>query len=185
LWRRALGRILAFHATEVVVYRHQCPVSLPSPVEIVEVDEQRLPDVRSMDSDAMIGQFRDFLARGDRGFYGYDGGVVVHRAWVTFGPRAIATWHRFGRIRLAAGHAYVHYCETAPTHRGRGIYSAALSHIVRTLKAERAEPILISTTADHAISRRGIERAGFVEAQRVQVRVAFGLDFSHAAGILP
>ena len=103
---------------------------------------------------------------------------------MTFGPRTIATWHRFGRIHLADGHAYIHYCETAPTHRGRGIYSAALSHIVRTLEAEGADHCFISTTADHAVSRRGIERAGFAEVQRVQVRVAFGLDFSHGGGAL-
>src|SRR5262245_15959176 len=175
---RILRRLSTFHTVECIVFRHQNAVEIPVAAELAEVTPDNVEDARSMDSPSKIEEFRSFLARGDRGWYAYLGGRVVHRSWLVRGPATMRLWHRFGAWPVAAGEAYLHYCETSPEARGHGIYPAALSHIAR---GSSFRNLFIATELANQASRRGIEKAGFVERARVTVRVAFGIGWQGVA----
>jgi RimJ/RimL family protein N-acetyltransferase len=84
-------------------------------------------------------------------------------------------WSRHGTWAIGPEEAYVHYCETSPEARGRGLYPAVLGHIAR----ERSDlaALYIACESENLASRRGIEKAGFAEIAHVTVRVLFGLGF--------
>lgn len=87
-------------------------------------------------------------------------GKAVHRSLVQFegyasmegDPRA---------FRLRAREAYVHYCLTAPEHRGRSVYPHALQTILRTELAGEVSRVWIACARANQNSVRGILKAGF------------------------
>ena len=169
---RVLRRVLTFRSVVSIVYRHQQSLTVSSPVELRDVTPANVDDARAIDPPHRVEEFRRFLARGDRGVYGYLGGRMVHRSWLVRGPTVMTLWSRFGAWPVAAGAAYIHYCETAPDARGRNIYPAALIHLARD---SGAGDLFIATEEANAASRRGIEKAGFVEIAHITLRVAFGI----------
>jgi ribosomal protein S18 acetylase RimI-like enzyme len=172
---KKLGRRLGtFRRVGVLIAEHHKTVEVDAPVTIVPVDAARVADARTMDSDARIEEFRAFLKRGDRGFYAYRDHQVVNRAWVMVGPGSCDLWHGYGRLVIPAGSAYVHYCETAATARGLGIYPAVLAHVARALKEESIRTVRISTTENNLASLRGIARAGYRIVRRVEIRIVAG-----------
>lgn len=168
---RALRRFLTFRTVVCIVYRHARPVA-SADADIRAVTSVNVEDARSMEPPERIDQFRSFLARGDRGWYAYLDGRVVHRSWLVRGPTVMRLWSRFGAWPIPDGAAYLHYCETAPEARGHGIYPAVLSHAARD---SGAREVYISTEEGNVASRRGIEKAGFAEIARATVYVAFGV----------
>lgn len=127
-----------------------------------------------MESQARIEEFRSFLARGDLGFYGYVEGRVVHRAWVRPGPVRVPTWHSFAPLDIGENEAWIHYCETAPEARGKGIYPAVLGEVVARLRKAGTTRCTIGTEASNLASRRGIEKAGFEPWCTLRIVVLFG-----------
>jgi GNAT superfamily N-acetyltransferase len=150
--------------------------------ELRAVTTDSVADAASMDGPERVAEFRQFLARGDRGYYGYRSGKVVHRSWLVHGPAVMRLWRSFGQWPVAGGEAYIHYCETAPVARGLGFYPAALSRIAADARAEGIRALFITTESGNQASRRGIEKAGFAEIARVIVRVRFGVGMQHVMG---
>lgn len=65
-------------------------------------------------------------------------------------------------LRLPANSATLYDFYTAPAFRGRGLYSAAIDHILADAFADPSlEFAYISVLADNLPSRKVIERAGF------------------------
>jgi L-amino acid N-acyltransferase YncA len=159
------------------VYRYERFEHVATDAEIRRVTPKTVGDARSMDTPERIAEFEAFLARGDRGYYGYVSGRVVHRSWVVRGPAVMRLWRHFGAWPVGPRGAYVHYCETAPEARGHGLYPATLSLIATDLAVEGVQGLFIATEAENDASRRGIEKAGFVACARVVVRVIFGFGF--------
>jgi L-amino acid N-acyltransferase YncA len=174
-----LERLSTFRTVPCVVYRHGHATDVPCDAEIRVVTAASVTDARSMDTPERIAEFQQFLARGDQGYYGYVAGRVVHRSWLVRGPAVMRLWRRFGAWPVAAGEAYVHYCETSPEARGHGLYPAALSRIAKDAAAEGIRALFITTERDNQPSRRGIEKAGFAECASVTVRVLFGMGVQH------
>jgi L-amino acid N-acyltransferase YncA len=179
---RLLKRLSTFRTVPCIVYRHKQLHELAAGGEIRGVTMDSAADALSMDPPGRIEEFRRFLARGDRGYYGYVSGKVVHRSWLVKGPAIMPLWRRFGAWPVAAGEAYVHYCETSPEARGRGFYPAALSRIAHDAQAEGIRALFIATEKDNHASRRGIEKAGFAEIAYVVVRVMFGVGSQRVTG---
>jgi len=65
------------------------------------------------------------------------------------------------RIKLLPGEAYVWDCETAPDHRGKGLYSALLIYILNELRTQNITRAWIGADLDNIPSQKGIARAGF------------------------
>jgi RimJ/RimL family protein N-acetyltransferase len=141
-------------------------------VDIRAVTETNVEDARVFDPPKRLDEFRAFLARGDRGWYGYVDGRWVHRSWLVHGPAVMRLWAGYGTWPVPDRGAYIHYCETTPEARGRGIYPAVLNHIARETGSH---DLYITTDVGNTASRRGIEKAGFAEYARVRVSVRFGV----------
>lgn len=175
-----LRRLSTFRAIDCVVYRHEHLTEVPSPVEIRPVTSDNVEDARVFDPPRRIDEFRAFLARGDRGYYGYLDGRWVHRSWLVHGPAVMRLWAGFGAWPIPAGAAFLHYCETLVEARGRNIYPAVLSHAVSHARERGVHDVFITTEVANTSSRRGIEKAGFVECARVRVSVRFGMGSQRA-----
>ncbi len=177
---RMLRRATVFRRAVVIIYRHENDVVPTSPVEIPKleirpVDASNVTDVLAMEPEERVVEFRRFLEQGDRGYYAYLDGRVVHRAWVQEGPRNAHLWHGHGDHLLGPGDAFIHYCETAVEARGRGIYPAVLRRVVADARRRGIRTITIATDLDNIASRHGIEKAGFTEFQRVMIEIRFGI----------
>lgn len=166
-----------FENVTVIVYRHRHVREATAPVRIIPVTIDNVADALSMESPDRIAEFQSFLQRGDLGYYAYQNDRVVHRAWARLGPVVMPTYLGFGRLKISAEDGYVHYCKTSSDARGGGIYPAVLHHIVMDLKWRSAHEVFIATTADNAASVRGIEKVGFVEAERHEIRIVAGIGF--------
>jgi hypothetical protein len=86
---------------------------------------------------------------------------VVHRSLVQ--TRGTARMEGDPRaFRLNGANVYIHYCYTAPQHRGKGLYSTMLRHIANAnaLQTEVKEVLIACRSENHA-SIRGIRSAGF------------------------
>jgi len=165
-----------------VVYRYERFEPVKTDADIRRVTPKTVGDARTMDPPERIAEFETFLARGDRGYYAYVAGRVVHRSWVVRGPAVMRLWRRFGAWPIGPRGAYVHYCETAPEARGHRLYPATLSLIATDLAVEGVQGLFIATESGNDASRRGIEKAGFVACARVLVRVFFGFGFQKVIG---
>ncbi len=178
---RALARFATFGRVVVLLYRHERPATPATAAEIHRVDAGNVDDASAMEAPGQVAEFHRFLERGDVGYYGYVGGRVVHRSWVRRGPLAVPLWHAWGRLALAPDDAYIHYCATDPAARGMGIYPAVLARAVSDAREAGARTIFIFTELENAPSRRGIEKAGFVEHRRYDIQVRFGIGTQHVS----
>jgi hypothetical protein len=169
---------MTFGSVTVIVYHHRYVHEAFAQVRIVPVTMDNVGDALSMESPDRIAEFQSFLERGDLGYYAYQNDRVVHRAWVRHGPVVMPAHLGYGRLKIAAEDAYVHYCETSSDARGGGIYPAVLHHIVMDLKGRSAREVIIATSAENLASGRGIEKAGFVETERHEIRIVAGLGFT-------
>lgn len=170
-------RAATFRHGEIILFKHDHDRSYPvnSLLDVRRVSPGNVTNVSTMDTPATVALFRDFLELGDWGYYACLDGRVVHRSWVKFPPQSVATWYRYAPFQLRGGQAFIHYCRTSETAKGKGIYPTVLSKIAADCYTSGVKEVWTATTADNHASQRGIEKAGFVEVERKRVRVFFGL----------
>lgn len=161
----------------VLLYKYQSSKVLgpQSGCVVREITPETVSDALSMESDSMVGQFRTFLYQGHRGFFAYRDGLVVHRSWCVIGPATVTTWFEYAPLTLPASAAYLHYCATAPSCRGLGVYPMVLSQIVSVLASEGIEDVYVATDVDNVASQRGIVKAGFTLISKTGVTVIAGV----------
>ena len=124
--------------------------------------QANLADILNFQPARYVEVFRDFLALGDKGYYTYLDGQCVHRSWVKSNEQVVYP-HWAYPMKLQPNQHFIHYCETAPQARGKGIYPAVLSKIVDDFK-HKGE-ILMSINAKNTASIKGAQKAGFVERE--------------------
>lgn len=172
---------LKFYNDIVITYKHPGTVdhklvhSDPA-IDIVKVTNNNVEDALNYEPYFKVQKFKQFLASGDRGYYAYLNGAFAHRSWVTFGPKTVRQWYFFCPLELKEDEAYIHYCETVPFARGRGIYPIVLNKIVKDLHGQ-ASNVYISTIESNIASRKGIKKAGFIEIRRQRVIGVFGMQY--------
>lgn len=145
-----------------------------SGMDIRSVNNSNLNDVLSFQPSSYLEVFKNFLVLGDQGYYAYFDGQCVHRSWVKSNEQVVYP-HWAYPMKLMPNQYFIHYCETAPSARGKGVYPAVLSKIVKDCK-DNGE-ILMSINAKNTASIKGSQKAGFVERERVKVLVIFGIKF--------
>lgn len=144
-----------------------------SPAKIVQTNYNNLVDILTFQDSKYLKIFRNFLDNGDKGYFAYLNGKCVHRSWIQFGEKEVEV-HRFLKRKIKKDEAFIHYCETAPEARGKNIYPAVLSRIVNDFKG-KYKNIYISTNINNLASRRGIEKAGFKEIEKIRIIVILGI----------
>lgn len=139
-------------------------------VRIENVTEENVEDVLSFQSVQQVNTFKKFLTLKHQGYYAYLQNVCIHRSWVVIGPATILL-HKFYGIKLAGNEVFIQYCETAPSARGKNIFTEVLCHIGEVYQQKR---ILISVDSKNVSSLRSMTKAGFVEVYRKRIRVFAG-----------
>ncbi len=138
-----------------------------SSVSIARVNEANVEDVLDFQPEHYVRTFRQFLRQGDVGYYAYVDGRCCHRSWVQRGPRWVDI-NPFVQMKLEKNEACIHYCETAPWARGKSIYPSVLSRIAEDHRGYG--DLFICVDSQNTASIRGVEKAGFRERERVEVR---------------
>ena len=157
----------------VILFKSFKNIIQTSPAKIVQANYNNLVDILTFQDSKYLKIFRNFLDNGDKGYFAYLNGRCVHRSWVQFGEREVSL-APFIKRKIKQDEAYIHYCETAPEARGKNIYPAVLSRIVNDFK-DKYKNIYISTNIKNIASRKGIEKAGFRERERVHLLIIFGI----------
>jgi len=157
----------------LILYEHYKDINCLCPASITKVSAENIADVLDFQPPRYIPIFEDFLRRGDTGYFAYLNGKCVHRSWVVHSPQTVHL-HSLLPKMLQPGEAFIHYCETAPTARGRNIYPAVLSKIAEDFKSY-GHSLMISANAKNKNSIKGIVKAGFAERERERVIVIAGI----------
>ena len=158
-----------------ILYKHVNAIIQHSPAKIVQADYDNLKDILVFQHPRYIKIFTNFLDNGDRGYFAYLNGKCVHRSWVQFGRKEVLL-NPFIKKVINHNEAYIHYCETAPEARGNNIYPSVLSKIASDIK-DKYPTIFISTNIKNIASRRGIEKAGFHEIERIKTIIFLGIKY--------
>jgi len=148
-----------FAAERLLLYRQGAYVSQPSPVTVTRATAENIGDVLAFDTPDKLALYRQFLAEGETGYLGYLDGKCVHRSWVKRLPGKVQL-HWALPLILQKGEAYIHYCETAPTARGKNIFA----HVLVLIREDYTQfsNVFICVNATNHASIRSIEKAGFV-----------------------
>jgi len=160
-----------YYRKTLILYKHVRLEEIQADALIKPVDSTMLRDVLTFQPERFIEVFKQFLDNGDSGYFAYQDGRCVHRTWVQSGPRTI-NLHPYWPWTLEKNQRYIHYCETAPWARGKGIYPYVLSHIAHQFSS--TQDVFICTYLDNPGSIKGILRAGFQEVERRRITGCFG-----------
>ena len=104
----------------------------------------------------------------------------MHRTWTK--SNGVATIHAFYTIPLSSNQIFIHWCETASSARGHGIYPKVLH---RVCNEHPSDEILIAVNENNLASRRGVEKAGFIIKERIKVLVVLGIKHIKVENIIP
>ncbi len=142
-------------------------------IEIKKVTIDNLMDASIYEPARKINIFIEFLNSGDLGYYAYYSGQFAHRIWVTFGPNKVARWKRYAVINLNEKECCIHWGETMPRFRNKGILQAVLNKIGNDLIKD-GFTVYASTTIDNKSSRQSILKSGYKLVEVVSVKNIFG-----------
>lgn len=143
-------------------------------LSISNVNAANIADVLDFQASHYVDTFRRFLQQGDIGYYAYLDGKCCHRSWLQKGPKWVAI-NPFVQMKLEQNEGYIHYCETAPEARGKSVYPSVLNRIVEENKD--LYNIYICVDSENAPSKRGVEKVGFRERERVEVKQILKIPF--------
>ena len=121
------------------------------------------PEAASLLAAAMgpgsLAEIRKRFAAGRLCYAAWSGRELASYGWVSYEEEMVGELNL--RLSLVPGEAYVWDCATLPAFRGRHLYSALLSHILRDLYVQPVCRVWIGADLDNLASQRGIARAGF------------------------
>ena len=114
-----------------------------------------------------LAEDRSRLDQDHKCFVGWADGRAAHFSWVQdSGVHEIGgTWRRDA---IQPGDFWIYSCRTADWARGRRLYPATLVTILRMYKNLNYQRALIYVAEENEASISGIERAGFVLAERIR-----------------
>ena len=95
----------------IIIFEHKIKRKYSNNAIIQRVNSKNIEDALVYDTSTKIELFKNFLKKGDWGYYAYLGEEFVHRIWVKFGPQTIYLVRRFVcPLHLQDKEAYIHYC---------------------------------------------------------------------------
>jgi len=166
LWSRDVLRI------------YEAPVDTASPslrgADCILANRDNLRDLLWFQDPKYLPIFSRFLDEGQVGYFVYVHGRCVHRSWLINGP-ALINEHWSGTVPIGRQEAFVHYCETAPTARGLGVFPYALSRIAADHPGLR---ITMSIDQANTASQRAAVKAGWIHTETVTYSLVATRRFS-------
>lgn len=135
---------------------------------------ENLKDILYFQNKKYINIFKDFLNKGDKGYFAYIDNNCIHRSWIK-SDNQIVYPHWALPYNLKDNEVFIHYCETAPEARGQNIYSHVLSHVANIFKDKN---ILISVNKNNISSIKGVAKVGFIPKEEIQILIILGFRFT-------
>ncbi len=166
-------KIRIFLKETIIVYDLKNNQEQTSVATIKHATNENLKDVLYFQSQRYIDTFKNFLSLGDKGYFAYLQDKCIHRSWVKSNEQIVHP-HWAYPYKLKENEVFIHYCETAPEARGKNIYPHVLSNII---KEHQDKDILISVNDENIASKKGVEKVGFRERERVKVLILLGMKF--------
>lgn len=140
---------------------------------IKHATNENLKDVLYFQPQRYIDIFKNFLSLKDKGYFAYLQDKCIHRSWLKSNEQIVHP-HWAYPYKLKENEVFIHYCETAPEARGKNIYPHVLSNII---EENQGKDILISVNDENIASKKGVEKVGFRERERVIVLIILGMKF--------
>jgi len=173
IYRKILNILKRIYVNEtLILFEHKDYKKIDAPIAIEYASHTNVYDILYFQSQTYVYKFKEFLDLGDIGYFAYLNGKCVHRSWVKFNEQLVSL-HWSLKYQLKPNEYFIHYSETAPEAKGKGIYQAVLSKIVQDFRNKGK--ILISTNAKNIPSIKGIKKAGFKELERTKVFMILGI----------
>ncbi|OCL85623.1 hypothetical protein [Arcobacter porcinus] len=165
---------IRFYKNETIIVYDLKNYQIQTSVAIIKhATNENLKDVLYFQSKRYINIFKNFLSLGDKGYFAYLEDKCIHRSWVKSNEQVVYP-HWAYPYKLKKDEVFIHYCETAPEARGKNIYPHVLSNII---KGHQDKDILISVNDENIASKKGVEKVGFRERERVKVLILLGMKF--------
>lgn len=159
-----------------LLYKHDKFVDINAPVVIKRVTFDNVQDSSTFNNEKYINTFIQFLRQGDIGYYAYLNDYCVHRSWVKTGPFKMEIVKGYN-MEFDKQDAYIHYCLTADTARGKNIYPFVLDHICNELYSKNYRNIYMVVLKKKKSAMRGVEKAGFKIHKKITIFRIFGFYF--------
>jgi hypothetical protein len=120
----------------------------------------------------------DAMARGDRCYAVCEGTLAVSMSWYSTRPTRLG----LGELVLyfAPRYVYMYKGFTHPSHRGRRLYAAGVSHAFGHYAAKGARGFVSCVEATNLESLKALERLGYRVFGSIYVLQFFGRQFSFA-----
>jgi len=163
-----------FYCNETIVLYNLKSHDAYNPIKSVAIIKHatidNLKDILYFQPERYIDIFKNFLAQGDKGYFAYIDNKCIHRSWVKTNEQTVY-FHWAYPYKLKRNEVFVHYCETAPQARGKNVYPHVLSTII---EEHRNKDVLISINNNNIPSKKGVEKVGFRERERIKIIVVLG-----------
>ncbi|WP_419233768.1 hypothetical protein [Aliarcobacter cryaerophilus] len=166
-------KVRIFLKETIIVYDLKNHQEQTSVATIKHATNENLKDILYFQPQRYINIFKNFLSLGDKGYFAYLEDKFIHRSWVKSNEQVVYP-HWAYPYKLKKDEVFIHYCETAPEARGKNIYPHVLSNII---KEHQDKDILISVNDENIASKKGVEKVGFRERERVKVLILLGMKF--------
>ncbi len=174
-WRELFRRIRIavckrFFENRNVLIMKLRPEEAGTPNPSLEIKELLPSDVVQMLSVMYLRQ-TDIYKRfdhGDRCFAVIDAGKINSYMWVQSGVKHLSKLHWV--LNLSPHQVWFYNAVTLKHARGRGYYSNLYRHMAKVLRLTGCNELLIDVEERNRPSIRGLEKAGFKQVAKVQMR---------------
>ena len=161
-----------YYDKRIILYIHKKNTYQNSPASLKYVDTANIADALEFRSLNHIKNFENLLSEGETGYYAYLYGHCVHHSWVRHSPQTVYLYP-FIPFTLKEKEAYIHYCHTKQTCRGKNIFPHILSKI--TSDFPKGWTIYIAADKKNISSQRSFEKAGFKRYEEIHMKIILGI----------
>ena len=168
-----------FSSTKYILFRFKGAVDITVKEELSIVltkDEKDLERILDFRPQGTYENIKKLYNEGENVYLVFNNDLCIHHSLV-FRNDSDAEVQK-EHINIPAHTAWIHYCNTAVGHRGKGIYPYVINYIAKALtdSGNGMDRIIIDTEQKNIPSQKGIIKAGFREMGMVKRSVFFGKE---------
>ncbi len=179
LWRIIKFLRNNFNSTKYILFRFEGAVFQSRKEELSIVltkDKKELERILDFRPQGTYENIKKLYNEGENVYLVFNNDLCIHHS-LTFLNDTDEKVQK-GHIVVPANTAWIHYCNTADAHRGKGIYPYVINYIAKALAAsgKGMDRIIIDTEQKNIPSQKGIIKAGFKEMGMIKRTVFFGKE---------
>lgn len=160
-----------FYRSESLLFVSSVETQCTSPARIILATRKDINDLRDFQSEKTVKACKRLFDQNQACYLAYLKSQCVHRSFVVHGPCKVSVDPLLQR-EIKEGDIFIHYCETAFSARGHGIYPAVLTRISRDFRSRR---VFLAVNYKNVPSILGVTKAGFILFERIKILIIFGI----------